>query len=159
DRATGQLTLLTDGSSKNSLGPGTRDGARFAYTSTRRNKKDTDFYVVDPREPASDKLVAEVEGGDWRPLDFSDDGQQILALNYSPVNESELWLFDLGAGTRTKLTEKTGDDPVSWSGGAFTGDGKAVITTTDGAGEFRELVALDLASKRTAAIGQPVPWD
>lgn len=159
DRATGQITLLTDGAAKNSLGPWTRGGERYAYTSTRRNKKDTDFYVVDPRDPASDKLVAEVEGGGWNPLDFSADGNQILAINYVSVNESYLWLFDLAAGTRTLLTEKTGDTPVSWSGGAFTGDGKSVVTTSDGAGEFRELVTLDLASKQAAPLGKPVPWD
>lgn len=159
DRATGQLTLLTDGKSKNSLGPWTRDGARFAYTSTRRNGKDTDFYVVDPRDPASDRLVAEVDGGGWHPVDFSPDGRQLLALNYVSVNESYLWLFDLEGGARTQLTEKTGDEPVSWGGGIFTADGKAVITTTDGAGEFRALVRLDLASKQISPLGPPVPWD
>jgi dipeptidyl aminopeptidase/acylaminoacyl peptidase len=159
NRADGKLTLLTDGASKNSLGPWTRDAQRFAYTSTRRNKKDTDFYVVDPRDPTTDKLVAEVDGGGWAPLDFSADGNQILAINYVSVNESYLWLFDLVSGTRTNLTEKTGDTPVSWSGGAFTADGKAIITTTDGGGEFRELVTLDLADKRVTPIGKPVPWD
>ncbi|PCC67254.1 Dipeptidyl aminopeptidase/acylaminoacyl peptidase [Nannocystis exedens] len=159
DRADGKLTLLTDGASKNSLGPWTRAGDRFAYTSTRRNKKDTDFYVVDPRDPSSDKLVAEVEGGGWSPQDFSADGNQLLALEYVSVNESYLWLFDLATGERTKLTEKTGDVPVAWSGASFTADGKGVITTTDGKGEFRELVTLDLASKQTSPLGPPVQWD
>ncbi|HEY8375880.1 MAG TPA: alpha/beta fold hydrolase, partial [Nannocystis sp.] len=78
--------------------------------------------------------------------------------NYISVNESDLWLFDL-AGERTKLTETTGDDPVSWAGGAFTADGKAVITTTDGTGEFRALVRLDLTTREIEPIGAPVPWD
>ncbi|MDC0675368.1 S9 family peptidase [Nannocystis radixulma] len=159
DRADGKLTLLTDGASKNSLGPWTRDGQRYAYTSTRRNKKDTDFYVVDPRDPTTDKLVAEVDGGGWAPQDFSADGNQILAMNELSVNESYLWLFDLAAGTRTLLTEKTGDTPVSWDGGAFTADGKAIVTTTDGNGEFRELVTLGLTDKKVTPIGKPVPWD
>ncbi|MDC0718994.1 S9 family peptidase [Nannocystis bainbridge] len=159
DRADGKLTLLTDGASKNSLGPWTRDGEKFAYTSTRRNKKDTDFYVVDPRDPSTDKLVAEVEGGGWDPEDFSVDGNLLLASENLSVNETYLWLFDLATGQRTKLTEKTGDIPVAWSGAAFTADGKGVITTTDGKGEFRELVTLDLASKQTTPLGPPVPWD
>jgi Tol biopolymer transport system component len=74
DLATGDVTLLTDGTSRNSGGAWTRRGSspdRLAYTSTRRNGRDTDVYVVDPLDPKSDKLLAQLEGGGWGPLDWS----------------------------------------------------------------------------------------
>ena len=55
----GQLTLLTDGKSRNSLGSWSKDGKLLAYSSTRRNGADTDLYVMDPRDPKTDRLVAE----------------------------------------------------------------------------------------------------
>src|SRR5687768_9899964 len=41
DLATSETTLLTDGKSKNSMGPWSRDGNWLAYTSTRRSRADT----------------------------------------------------------------------------------------------------------------------
>ena len=59
----GQLTLLTDGKSRNTGPQFTRDGKRVIYNSTRRNGRDTDFWIMDPREPASNRMLAQVEGG------------------------------------------------------------------------------------------------
>lgn len=151
-------TLLTDGRAKNSLGPWSNAGERLAYTSTRRTGKDTDIYVVDPREPASDRLVAEVEGGGWAPLDWSPDDQQLLVLNYVSVNESYLWRFDLAGGARTLLTEKT-DAPVAWEGGAFTADGRAVISASDLGGEFKRLMRIELADGKVTPLTAEIPWD
>ncbi|MEZ4448545.1 MAG: alpha/beta fold hydrolase [Nannocystaceae bacterium] len=159
DRASGQITLLTDGASKNSLGPWTRDGARMAYTSTRRSGKDTDLYLVDPRDPATDRLLAAVEGGGWAPLDFTADGATLLVQNYVSINESELWLFDVASGERKLLTEKTGDTPVAWAGGAFFADDKAIVSSTDADGEFRQLVRIDRATGAHSALTPPIPWD
>ncbi len=158
DRATGQHTLLTDGASKNTLGAWSNAGDRLAYTSTRRTRKDTDLWVVDPRDPASDRRLAEVEGGGWAPLDWSPDDKSLLAMNYISVNESELWRFDVATGERTLLTEKTGT-PVAWGGGAFTADGGAVITTSDAAGEFKQLVRLGLADRQVTPLTAPLAWD
>ncbi|HEV2095158.1 MAG TPA: hypothetical protein VGQ82_01520, partial [Chthoniobacterales bacterium] len=45
DIATGDITLLTDGKSKNSEPVWSNKGDRVAYTSTRRNGADTDVYI------------------------------------------------------------------------------------------------------------------
>ena len=158
DGGSPQPTLLTDGSSKNSLGPWSNSGDRLAYTSTRRTRKDTDLYIVDPRDPTSDKLVAEVEGGGWAPLDWSPDDQQLLVINYVSVNETYLWRFDLKSGERTLLTPKT-DVPVAWSGGAFTADGLAVISASDVAGEFKQLMRITLADGKVTPLTEAIPWD
>ncbi len=158
DRVTGKSTLLTDGKSKNSLGPWSNKGDRLAYTSTRRTKKDTDLYIVDPADPATDKLLAEVEGGGWGVLDWSPDDSTVLAVNSVSINESYLWLFNVTTGERTQLTEKT-DPPVAWDGGAFTADGKSIISTNDGVGEYKRVVRLDLADRKVSLLSEPMDWD
>src|SRR6185295_16135655 len=45
DCKTGDLTLLTDGTSRNTGGAWSTKGDRMAYESNRRNKKDMDIYV------------------------------------------------------------------------------------------------------------------
>src|SRR5205814_8238988 len=155
----GQITLLTDGKSRNNLGPFNRTGVRLAYTSTRRNGKDTDLYTIDPRDPRSDRLLAQVEGGGWTPLDWSPDGTHLLVQEYLSVNESYLWLFETTTGARELVTPKGGGEKVSYSGGAFTSDGRALFTATDKDSEFRRLARVELASKEHRFITAAIPWD
>lgn len=159
DRATGSVSLLTDGKSKNSLGVWSNAGDRLAYTSTRRNRKDTDVWIVDPRDRSTDRSAAEVEGGGWMPIDWSPDDRRLLVENYVSVNESELWLFDVDGGAREKLTEKTGDTPVSWARGFFTADGRAVVSASDVGGEFRDLVKIELDGRKVSPLVPSFGWD
>src|SRR3989442_396535 len=48
DCSTGGVTLLTDGKSRNTGLRWSNAGDRIVYGSTRRNSKDTDFYVMNP---------------------------------------------------------------------------------------------------------------
>ncbi|MBD2019984.1 S9 family peptidase, partial [Leptolyngbya sp. FACHB-36] len=115
DRATGAVTLLTDGKSKNTRGVWSTKGDRMAYTSTRRTGKDNDLYVINPQNPQSDRLLATVEGGGWYPLDWSPDDRQLLVLEFLSANESNLWTFDAQTGEKSLLTPK-GKEPVSYGG-------------------------------------------
>ena len=71
DFADGNVTLLTDGKSRNTGPVWSKGGDRLAYTSTRRNGRDTDIYLINPREPKTDRLFAQVAGGGWAALDWS----------------------------------------------------------------------------------------
>ena len=55
DFASGDITLLTDGKSRNSGPTWSTKGDRVAYTSTRRNGADTDIYIESPLNPKTDK--------------------------------------------------------------------------------------------------------
>ena len=67
DMATGDITLLTDGKSRNSDSLFEHKGSRIAYTSTRRNGQDTDLYTMDIHQPKTDHMLVQLKGGGWEP--------------------------------------------------------------------------------------------
>ncbi len=159
DMETGDITLLTDGKSRNSLGAWSHKGDRMAYGSTRRNGKDVDFYIIDPMNPASNKMLAQLDKGEaWSVLDWSPNDKQILAEEEVSINETYLWLFDAQTGEKTLLTPK-GGDVVAYSGGQFSRDGKGIFTTTDRENEFMRLAYIDLASKSYKYLSTHIAWD
>ena len=106
DLATGAITLLTDGKSRNSGPTWSNKGDRVAYTSTRRNGADTDIYVQSPTDPKSDRLLAELKGGGWDVVDWSADDKQLLLIEGISVNESYLWIFDAQTGAKKEVTPR-----------------------------------------------------
>lgn len=159
DLATGDITLLTDGKSKNSRGVWSNKGDRMAYTSTRRTGSDTDIYLIDPTNPQTDRLLAQVEGGGWGPLDWSPDDRQVLVLQSISANESYLWLMDAQTGTKTLLTPKEGKEPVAYENAVFAKDGKGIYLVSDRESEFQRLAYFDLASKRYTYLTNQIKWD
>lgn len=145
DIANGNVTLLTDGKSRNLGAVWSNAGDRIAYTSTRRNRADLDFYTMNPADKATDRVLAENQGGGWGVSDWSPDDKTLLAANEISINESSLWLVDAANGQKTRITP---EGKVSWNPVGFSGDGKGIYVTTDRDGEFQRLAYLDLASKQ-----------
>lgn len=154
----GRVSLLTDGRSRNTGPVWSRRGDRLAYASTRRNGRDTDLYVMDPAQPASDRRLADFSGSGWVVLDWSPDDRQLLALSYVSINESYLHLVDLASGTRQLLTPVTGTK-VSYSGGRFLPGGRSAIVAADRDSEHRRLIRLDLETGAVEPVGPEIPWD
>jgi hypothetical protein len=129
DLATGDITLLTDGKSKNSAPVWSKKGDRVAYTSTRRDGADTDLYLESPNDLKTDRLLAEVKGGGWSIEDWSPDDRQLIVIEGISINESYLWLFDTTTGVRKELTPRPpeGAEKVAYSQARFTKDGKGVF--------------------------------
>lgn len=159
DFASGDNTLLTDGKSRNALGPWSTEGDQIAYTSTRRTRQDTDLWVMNPADPKTDHLLAQVSGGGWEPQDWSPDDKKILLLEGISVNESYLWLVDTATGEKTALTPRNKGDQIAYSNARFSKDGKGIYVTTDRGSEFQRLVYLDLATKQTKVLTAAIPWD
>lgn len=158
DPADGRVTLLTDGKSRNS-GPRWSDSGKwFAYTSTRRNGKDNDIYVMDPADPKTDRMLTEVSGGGWSVLDWSSDDARLLVSEYISINESYLWLADAKTGAKQPLTER-GGEKIAWSGGQLAKDGKSLFVTTDKSSEFQRLCRFDLATKQVTPLAPDLKWD
>jgi dipeptidyl aminopeptidase/acylaminoacyl peptidase len=159
DLASGEVTLLTDGKSQNDLGPWSHKGDRIAYGSTRRNGADRDIFVMDPKDPRTDRRLLEVQGGGWEVLDWSPDDRKMLVREFVSINESYLWLVDAESGEKTLLTPRGGAEKVVYGGGQFTPDGKALYVTTDKDSEFRRLARVDLASGAHAFLTSHIDWD
>jgi dipeptidyl aminopeptidase/acylaminoacyl peptidase len=158
DTATGDITLLTDGKSRNESPVMAHLDSRIAYSSTRRNGKDTDIYVLDAKAPKTDHMVLQVQGA-WSPEDWSPDGKQILLQQYISINESNLALLDLASGEKKPLTPPQGDVKVSYSGARFSQDGKGIYVSTDRESEFHRLAYFDLATMQPKYLTSDIQGD
>jgi dipeptidyl aminopeptidase/acylaminoacyl peptidase len=160
DMASGNSTMLTDGKSRNIGGPWSSKGDRMAYTSTRRTGQDSDLWVIDPVNPKSDRLVAQLKGGGWEPEDWSPDDSKILVNEGISINETYLWLIDAASGEKTELTPRTAaTQKVAYSNPRFSKDGKGIYFTSDNDSEFQQLRYLDLSTKQTKVLTASIPWD
>ncbi len=162
DFATGDITLLTDGKSQNGRGIWSAQGDRMIYGSTRRNGKDRDFYIINPRNPQSDRLLLENSGGGWGVLDWSSDQRQAIIQESISVNESYLWLLDVPSGVKTRLTLP--GQKVSYTGAFFSKDRRGIYVVTDRQSEFHRLAYVDLATQEyryltTDITGDIEEWD
>jgi dipeptidyl aminopeptidase/acylaminoacyl peptidase len=137
--------LLTDGKSRNELGPVSDDGQRMIVASNRRTPSDMDLYAVDPRQPGPWELLIN-SSARWNAHDWSPDRQRFLVTRYVSINESYAFVFDMAtkelkalpvpaAGTRSAvkpLHEAIGEM-------AFAPDGRMYYLTTDAQSEFLRL--------------------
>ncbi len=151
----GRPVLLTDGKSRNWFGAWSHDGRRIGYISTRRNGTDTDLYVMDPRDPKTDRLVAQVEGGGWSITDFSADGNTALVLNRKSISNAIVHELDLASG---KLTAIAGDKaPAAYVDPRYGPDGRIWVASSV-ASDFIQLGTLDRKGRFTAVSKEP-KWD
>jgi dipeptidyl aminopeptidase/acylaminoacyl peptidase len=155
----GTSTLLTDGGrSQNGDVSWSHRGDRFSYASTRRNGADRDIYIMDPRDPKTDRLLLQVQGGGWGTVDWSPDDRSLLILEYISVNETHLWLVDVASGRKTELTPRAEKD-VAYGAAAFSQDGKGVFVTTDRENEFQRLAYLNLGTRRFTYLTSDIKHD
>jgi dipeptidyl aminopeptidase/acylaminoacyl peptidase len=159
DMATGDVTLLTDGKSRNLRGPWSSGGGQIAYMSTRRTGKDTDLWVTNPADPKSDRLLTQLTGGGWEPTDWSPDDKKILLTEGMSINETYLWLVDTTTGEKTELTPRGAKEKIFYGDAQFSKDGKGVYVTTDKDAEFQRLAYLDLATKQPKYLTSEIAWD
>jgi dipeptidyl aminopeptidase/acylaminoacyl peptidase len=158
DFATGNITLLTDGKSRNTDPRWSYQGDRIAYGSTKRSGNDVDIWVVSANDPASARMVAQMEGGGWSVADWSPDGKQLLATNGVSAAETYVWLIDIATGKKELLTPKAAET-VAYSNARFAKDGKGVYLTSDQDSEFQRLVYMDLGSRKVTVLTPALNWD
>jgi Tol biopolymer transport system component len=146
ERDSSDVTLLTDGKSRNTGPVWSNAGDKVIYGSTRRTGNDVDLYLIDPTDPKSDHMLAQLKGGGWFARDWSPDDRQILVVEEISANESYLWLVDANSGQMTLITPKGGATKIAYSGGRFSKDGKGIYVTTDKDSEFQRLAYIDLGT-------------
>ena len=155
--ADGRLTLLTDGGrSRNSFGAWSQDGRLIGYSSTRRNGRDSDLYVMDPRDPSTAHMVAEVSGGGWSIADFSPDGRTALIIQGIQVTKSNLYALDLASGRMTPIGDHS--LPIAYGGAEFAPDGTLWVTS-DQDSDFQRLGRIDIATGAFTPVSAEPRWD
>jgi len=147
DPASGAATLLTDGKSRNGAPAfATRKGL-IAYESTRRDGRNRDIFVMNPENPASDRMLAQLEGT-WEVLDWSPDDRELLVLeSVSSSSETYLWRMDSTTGARTAVTTRGGRH-VLWTDARFSHDGRSIYALGDRESEQQRLWRYETAANR-----------
>jgi dipeptidyl aminopeptidase/acylaminoacyl peptidase len=149
--------LLTDGQARNTSPRWSHGGRWLAYASTRRNGRDNDIYVVDPRDPRTTRCVLTTTSPSWSVADWSRDDARLLLRRGISDKQTELWSLDVVTGVKTLLT-RPGEKV--YAAGPRCGDGDtAVYAATDDQGDFLTLTRLDLATGRREPLAAHVPWD
>jgi len=160
DIAAKTSTLLTDGASKNVYPVWSSSGKLIAYSSNRRNGSDLDIYVMDPLDPKSNHMVAQLKGNDWASFAWSPDDRKLILSDYQSSEETYLWLFDIETGRQTLLTPSDRSHPAfNGSYAYFSHGGKGIYISTDKGSEFRRLAYVDLATRKYRFLTDDIKWD
>ena len=164
DLADRKTLRLTDPAKRHSGPTWSADGKRFAYTSVavgaQRDSREVkvEIHVMEPGNPAGDRLVAALPGAGWYLYEWSHDGKTLAVGEYVSAVESYLWLVDVQSGERRAVTPDR-SARVAYLGASFSPDGRTLYTTSDRDGEFRRLVAIDLATHAARVLSGERPWD
>ncbi len=157
DIATGKYTLLTDGTSQNGSTQWSTKGDRFAFASTKRNKKDRDVYITGPDKPATEAKMIIGTGGTWYPMEWSPDDKQLLAIQYISANESYVHLADIASGKLMQVNPVK--KKIAYGAAVWAKDGKGLYLTSDEDTEFSTLRYYNIQSKSATPLTADIQWD
>ncbi|PHR19814.1 MAG: S9 family peptidase [Sphingopyxis sp.] len=152
----GRPKILTDGTSRNSLGPWSSSGKLVAFGSNKRTGLYNDIYLMNPANPDSARMLIASTGGGWFPIDFAPDDKQLLVFNYVSVSDNQLYLVDIEQGTSRKLTDS--NKPVAYEGLKFAPDGRLWAASDDGS-DVKRLGVFDLETSLFEPIIDEKIWD
>jgi len=152
----GRPEMLTDGTSRNSLGPWSSSGKLVAFGSNKRTGLYNDIYLMNPANPDSAKMLIASTGGGWFPIDFSPDDKQLLVFNYVSVSDNQLYLIDIAKGTSRKLTDS--NKPVGYDGLKFAPDGR-LWAASDNGSDVKRLGVLNLETSLFEPLVDEKIWD
>ena len=153
----GRTTLVTDGRSRNQSVHWSHDGKQIAYTSTRRNGRDSDIWIENPHEPRSARMLLQVGEAGWSIEDWSRDGAHMLVEREVSAVVSELYLLDVATGQKTKLGPASADS--GWFHARLAAGGKGAYLISNAEGDFNQIAYLDFASGQAAPLRPELHWD
>ncbi len=156
DLVSGSSTLLTDGTSRNGAPTWSNDGKRFAFTSTKRNGRDNDIYIIEMDKPTEATLLLEGNGY-FGPIGFSPDDKQLSVFNYISASESHLFICDLES---SKLSEiNSSDTKISYGAGVWAKNDHGVFISSNENSEFKTLRHYNLDTGKQTLLTNNIPWD
>lgn len=154
DNATGRARQITQAGTRNEGFIWSDDGAQMAWSYVPAAEPNYDVYVSGPSDGAQPRRVLDAEGAVY-PTDFSADGRRLLLQRYISIAESQLSIVDTSTNDVTRLTP---DISVSYNGGEFTPDGRAIVTLSDEGAQFHRLVRIDLTTGARTVLTPNLNW-
>ena len=132
-------------------------GDRSSFSSTKRNGKDFDLYVMNGTDTSSIKLLKQVSG-EWETLDWSDDDSNIVAKHDVSINERYLYVIDSTSGKTTPINPGKEKIKIAYGDAVFSKDGKGLFYSSDEDGEFHQLTYYELATGKKRILAEH-PWN
>jgi dipeptidyl aminopeptidase/acylaminoacyl peptidase len=157
DRSTGKHHMISDGKSRYSGPTWTESGSWIAFSSNKRNGKDTDVWMMNPDKPEEAKIVTKREGA-WYAGDWSPDESKLLVVQYVSANISRAYIVDIASGEMKSLRAEAKGD-VSFGGVEWGKEGKTVYYTSDEEGEYKSLYSYDVATGNVKPLVPGSKWD
>lgn len=157
DMNTRNAEMLSDGTSRNFGMSWSNKGDQFAFTSSRRNKKDFDIYISDMKSPKVATLKVDRGSGYWVAVDWSPDDSKLIVIQYLSSTKSNSYILDLKTEGLTQINDAKTEAVFLASGWDKTG--KKIYATTNMGREFNTLVQYDVSSKKIEYITDAIPWD
>ncbi|WP_082532906.1 prolyl oligopeptidase family serine peptidase [Pelomonas sp. Root1237] len=170
NQAGAQPVLLTNPDERHSINTWLRRSGRLVYSSVpidrtaqggTRTKITTTLWLMDPDKPEARRKLAELDGGGWFAGRPSPDERLVSLTRYLSANESQIWMLDLASGVAKQVAPAVDSQEAkaTYSPAGWAPDGRSLWIASDRAGEFRELMKLDLASGRIDRVSSHIPWD
>ncbi|MCA8996258.1 MAG: S9 family peptidase [Planctomycetaceae bacterium] len=157
DLTTGSDRMLTDGKSRNGGAIWANTGDRLAYSTTRRNGRDSDIHLLSVNGESTPVLE---ESGTWGVVDWSPDDSLLLVSQYVSINESHPHVLDLSTGKLTPLRETDpASGPVAYGSLRFHADGTGVYFVSDEQSEFERLRYLNRATGQIEILTPDIDWN
>ncbi len=165
-----QPVLLSNPDERNAINSWLRKSGQLIYSSVpidrtaqggTRSKIMTTLWLMDPLQPAARRKLAELEGGGWAAGRASPDEKTVALTRYLSANESQIWTLDVASGSVRQVAPAVGNQEAkaTYSPAGWSPDGRSMWIASDRAGEFRELMKLELASGRIDRVSAHIPWD
>jgi dipeptidyl aminopeptidase/acylaminoacyl peptidase len=153
----GSVRQLTTGNFLHSTPTWAHDGKRFAFSGNERDNASYDVYVADVGGTTAPRLVVGGQTDTWYPLGWSADDRKLLLWKYVSINESYLYVADVGTGSVTPVDES--GRKVGIRTAKFAPDGRGIYLISDDGGEFAQLRYVDPVSHETRKVSPELQWD
>ena len=148
---------LTDGKSRNIEACWSRDGQRIAFSTNRRNGKDSDIVIKEIQAPYAERIVHTGTSAGWGPLEWSPDGKLLLLRQSMSLAESRLWTMDVATAQKTQITPKAGR--TYFTQASFGEGGRAVYALANLDSDFLTPTRIDVATAELRKLAGGPAWD
>lgn len=157
DMNTRNTEMISDGSSVNFGILWSNKGDKFAFTSTRRNKKDFDIYVSNISSPKEASLKIDRGSGYWVATDWSPDDSKLIVIQYLSSTKSNSFIFDLSTNELTQINDDKKESVFIAQ--AWDSTGENIYAITDEGREFNTLIQYNVKSEQISYITESIKWD